>query len=97
MNGGLGPWIPHEKIFPGICALIKTARRTVASAKQVINAKVHSQGGTVAPRLFWDWILLGFSALGRAGTFSGAVSNGLSFHSCGDPLPQVGRGDFLAL
>lgn len=44
MNGGLGPWIPQKKIFMGIHAVIKTARRKVAITKELIKAKVHSRG-----------------------------------------------------
>ena len=60
---------PHEKIYMGIQARIKTAIREVASTKQFIKVKVHSQGWRagrfweveLAPRLFEDWILLGLS------------------------------------
>ena len=45
VNEGLSPWIPCGKIYMGIHAPIKTARRKVAGTKQFIKAKGYSQGG----------------------------------------------------
>lgn len=45
MNGGLGPWIPHKKMYVGICAAVLTAGRKAANTKQFIKANVRSQGG----------------------------------------------------
>lgn len=42
VNGGLGSWIPHEKIYVGIHVGIKAAGRKVSSTKQFIKAKVYS-------------------------------------------------------
>ena len=85
-----------------LCPQIKTARRKVANTKQFIKVKVHSQGGRAgrfcevesAPRLFWDWTLLGLSGLGGAVVYGGVVFNEGCFQSFGKFLPQFGRGCF---
>lgn len=72
VNGALSPWIPHRKIFMGIHAQIKTARRKVASTEQFIKATVYSQGGRgssfleiqPALRWFWNWMLLAVCGAG---------------------------------
>ena len=59
--------------------------------EQFVKAKVHSQGWRMgrfpevepAPRLFWIWILMGFSGMGRAGKYTGVVPNGGCFQSFG--------------
>lgn len=72
----------------------------------VIRAKVQSQGGIagsiykveLAPRLFWDWLLLGLSWLDRAVKYSEGGSSGAptkgggSLQLFGKLPPQVGRG-----
>ena len=46
MNGGLGPCIPHEKIYVGTSAQIKTTRKKVASNTQFIKTKVGDWAGS---------------------------------------------------
>ena len=96
MDGGLGSGIPHEKIYVKIHALIKTARRKVASA--MLSRRESGQFGAR-----WNWplgcfgirCLLGHSGLGGAKSHSGVVSNGGCFQSFGGGLlTQVGRGSF---
>jgi len=93
---------PTRRFMWGTSTGIKTARRRVASAKQFIKVKVHSQGGRahrfleiqLAPRLFWNWILLGLFGLGGAVTCRGwslmvAVSSHLE-----DSSHRLGKGVF---
>ena len=77
--GGLRFWIPRAKIHTGICAQNKDSQKKVASTKQFIKVKVHSQGRRVGrfwkveptPRLFWDWVLLNLSGLSMCSVVGG--------------------------
>ena len=100
MKVGLGAWIPHE-IYMGIHTQIK-ARRKVASTKQFIKSKAHSQGGRAgsfyqeepAPSLFGEWILLGLCGLGeRLHSVGWSPEEDASSH-LGDSSHRFGEGVF---
>lgn len=89
-------WIPHEKIYVGIRAGINTARRKVASTKQFIKVKLHSQGGRGAGSHRWNQPL-GCLGLGIIRSFWTGRSCDIqwgSLQSFGGFLPQAGRGSF---
>lgn len=51
MHGGFGPWMPHEKIYVGFRAPIKTTSGIVASTKQLITGKCALKVGEQAGSL----------------------------------------------
>ena len=103
VNGGLAlGFLPKRRFMWGSALRIKIARGKVASTKQFIKEKVHSEdriegrfpGVKLTPRLFGDWILWDLSGLGRAVTYSKVVSKGGCLQSFWGLFPQHGWGSF---
>ena len=82
MNGGLCPWIPHEKIYEGTSAQMKTTRRKEKSTKQFIKTEVtlsRWESEQVLQDGISSYIVLGLDIIGslQAGRSCGKQWGGL--------------------